>query len=341
MNRYGELLDEVARLVLGLVQAPGEQASLSKGDLKKFLKELPRFYSGMPLASPVLGEVLLGPSPPKRLEGEQENPNAGSPGEPAKIGSVQGIPNPDLSRKLREWEKKFNKKVHEVEELKRKLQREEQLRKEEERDKGKALEQVAHLKRELKELEETKERLKVELGRAQHELGELKEEWEKLRLESQALRDRNTEYEQQLEQLTSKVQSLEKELEDKKHLEARLARLTQLRQTLPEPFPQEVLLRILVLDYPSLGDDPGDRLIALIDGYRALLVGEPHPALEHSNLDLLAREPEGVVLLGLEQLLLDLTHLPLARWLRAHGFRLEAFLQQESPLTSPRLSEER
>lgn len=133
---------------------------------------------------------------------------------------------------------------------------------------------MAHLKRELKELEEARKRLKAELEQVQHDLAKLQGEWENLRLERETLLNQSGEYQQRLAQLADEVKNLAKELEDKRHIETHLARLNQLQQILPEPFPQEVLLRVLVLDYPSFGGDPQDRLIALIDGYRALLAGK-------------------------------------------------------------------
>lgn len=341
MAGHDERLDEVARLVLGLSQGPNEQTSSSKEKLKKLLQELPLFYSGMPPALPVFGEALPGPPPSERTQkGEHLNQDAESLGDLDKTSSKEGTPDLNLSRKLRECERKYQKKVHEAEELRGKLQKQERLRKEAEKARGEALEQAAHLKRKLEELEEARELLEAEFERTQHELAKLQGELKNLRLERESLLNQSEGYEQRLAQLAGKIEDLEKELEDKRHIETRLARLTQLRQALPEPFPQELLLRVLVLDYPRFGSDPQDRLMALIDGYRALLAGEEHPALKQSNLDLLTGEPEGIVLLGLERLLLDLVQLPLRRWLRTHGFRLEAFLQQEWSLASPRLSEE-
>lgn len=130
-----------------------------------------------------------------------------------------------------------------------------------------------------------------------------------------------------------------KELESTTRAEPLEARLKNFEEALPEPFPQEVLLRVLVLDYPGLGGRAEERVMALIEGYRAFLKGEDHPALLHSNRDLLVGEPEGVVLVGLERLLLDLASLPLDRWLRTHAFRLEALLGGPT-LSSPRLREE-
>ncbi|WP_254431556.1 hypothetical protein [Meiothermus sp. PNK-Is4] len=147
-------------------------------------------------------------------------------------------------------------------------------------------------------------------------------------------------YKKRVDELEARVRELEGIAVQKEHLEAQLAGLSSFKETLPEPFPQEALLRVLVLDYPNLGDKAEERVIALIEGYWAFLKGEDHPALRHSNRELLVGEPEGMVLVGLEKLLLDLASLPLARWLRTHAFRLEALLQEGQRPSSPRLREE-
>lgn len=86
----------------------------------------------------MFGEVLPGPSPSERTKkGEHENYDAESPGKFDKTSSIEGVPDPNLSRKLREWERKYRKKVHEAEELRAKLQKEERLRKEAEKARGK------------------------------------------------------------------------------------------------------------------------------------------------------------------------------------------------------------
>ncbi|WP_245606081.1 hypothetical protein [Thermus amyloliquefaciens] len=141
-------------------------------------------------------------------------------------------------------------------------------------------------------------------------------------------------------ELEARLGELEGIAEQKEDLEAQLARLSSFKETLPEPFPQEALLRVLVLEYPSFGGKAEERVMALIEGYQALLKGEDHPALRHSNREFLRGEAEGIVLVGLEKLLEDLVNLPLARWLRVHAFRLEALLQEGQRLSSPRLTEE-
>lgn len=208
----------------------------------------------------------------------------------------------DLLRRLGECKKKLQKKADEAEKLRAKLQKAQKAIKEAQSAKGRAEQEAAHLRKDLSRVAEERDRL--------------------------------------VDELEARVRELEGIAKQKEHLEAQLARLSSFKETLPEPFPQEALLRVLVLDYPSLADKAEERVIALIEGYRALLKGEHHPALRHSNRELLVGEPEGMVLVGLEKLLLDLASLPLARWLRTHAFRLEALLQEGQRLSSPRLREE-
>lgn len=208
----------------------------------------------------------------------------------------------DLLRRLGECKKKLQKKADEAEKLRAKLQKAQKAIKEAQSAKGRAEQEAAHLRKDLSRVAEERDRL--------------------------------------VDELEARVRELEGIAKQKEHLEAQLARLSSFKETLPEPFPQEALLRVLVLDYPSLADKAEERVIALIEGYRALLKGEDHPALRHSNRELLLGEPEGMVLVGLEKLLLDLASLPLARWLRTHAFRLEALLQEGQRLSSPRLREE-
>lgn len=322
-----ETLEKVVRKALGLpAEAKGSVASL-----KKTLESLPLSREEL-LAAPVsVAKPAAGGSTQETGAGEValELPSAELTEEPmAPVAEDQS-----LLRRLRECEKKFQKKADEAEKLRIRLEREQKAGQEAERVKGRALEEAAHLRKDLKRLGEELE----QLGR---ELENLRKENAALQEDKKGLQGRLREYEEQEGALEARVRELEAIQVQKEHLEAQLAQLNRFKEALPEPFPPEALFRVLVLDYPSFGDKAEERVIALIEGYQALLKGENHPALYHSNRELLLGEPEGMVLVGLEQLLLDLANLPLARWLRTHAFRLETLLQQGECLVSPRLVEE-
>ncbi len=342
MEKLEDLLEEVARKVLGLpakTQVPG-------APLKKLLEELP---SGREIPAPLFSSSgHPGKHSPYETTGEALETRP----EPQIIQPEGGTPEqtfPDPLRNLRECEKRFQKKVHELEKLKAKLLKRQKALQEAERVKGKALENAAywqreaekaqeraskdaaHWQKELARVVEENERLRVGFQKAQEDWARFQKEAERAALENQRKR---------IEELEARVRELEGIAEQKKLLEARLGRLSDLKKILPEPFPQESLFGVLVLDYPHLGNGAEERLIALIEGYQALLQGKDHPTFRHSNRELLVGEPEGIVLVGLERLLLDLASLPLARWLRTHAFQLEAFLQREQQSVSPRLREE-
>lgn len=329
MAELEEVLREVARHVLGL---PAE-AKDSVSSLKKALGASP----------PNFKEMLAAPSPDK--QSAKNPPQATTAGEAVEVEPKPPSAQPDggahkpaahdqdLLRRLRESEKKLQKKADEAEKLRAKLQKEQKAVQEAQSARGRAEQEAARLRKDLSRVAEERDRLSAELAK-------VREESTKLQTEKGALGGQVEGHKKRVDELEARVRELEGLAEQKAHLEAQLARLSSFKETLPEPFPQEALLRVLVLDYPSLGDKAEERVIALIEGYQALLKGEDHPTLRHSNRELLVGEPEGMVLVGLEKLLLDLASLPLARWLRTHAFRLEALLQEGQQLSSPRLREE-
>ncbi|WP_053043518.1 hypothetical protein [Thermus filiformis] len=311
-------LEEVAKKVLGL---PPEE----KPSLEGLLRAMPK------------GPIDLPPIVKERASTEEAAPAHPGPdpvGKPLPPGQDRGgsRETEDLSRKLRECEQRFQKKAHEVGKLKVKLQKAEKARLEAESAKGRTLEEAAHLRKALGKTLAEQERLLSERAGLEKKVSELLSA-------KAALEKRLKEQEEELKRLKESLPAREALSEENARLRERLSRLEGFRDALPEPFPQEALLRVLVLDYPRLAREPRERLLALLEGYQAFLRKEDHPALAHSNRDLLEGEAEGVVLLGLERLLLDLASLPLARWLRAHAFRLEAWLFPKGP-SSPRLSEE-
>lgn len=306
MSELEEILKEVARKALGL---PAETAG-GLSVLKKDLCSSTRSLRGEVSTTPVRGltQETVAPRPPSAGPAADDR---------------------DLWRRLRESEKRLQKKADEAEKLRAKLAKEEKARQEAVSARGRAEQEAALLRKDLSRVAEERERLSAELAK-------VREESTKLQTEKEALEGRVEGYKKRVDELEARVRELEGVVARKEPLEARLKNF---EEALPEPFPQEVLLRVLVLDYPGLGGRAEERVTALIEGYRAFLKGEDHPALFHSNRDLLVGEPEGVVLVGLERLLLDLASLPLARWLRTHAFRLEALLGRQA-LSSPRLREE-
>ncbi|RTG92250.1 hypothetical protein CSW38_11175 [Thermus scotoductus] len=310
MAELEEVLREVARKVLGLPEEP-----------------LPsRPWRQLPPDFKTLSPPPLPKGPPGKGVGAPPRPS-----EEGGLGPASAEQEP--LRKLRECERKFQRKAKEVEKLEVKLQRAQKAVQEAERDRGRALEEAAHWRKEASRFAAERDRLGAEMARVQEAYAKLRADWAELEKEVEV-------YKRSIDALEARLRELEGVAEQKAHLEAELARLRNFKEALPEPFPQEALLRVLVLDYPGLGNRPEERVLALIEGYRALLKGEDHPALRHSNRELLAGEPEGMVLLGLERLLLDLASLPLSRWLRTHAFRLEAWLQAGEQPSSPRLREE-
>ncbi|MEJ5337836.1 MAG: hypothetical protein WHT26_11170 [Thermus sp.] len=234
--------------------------------------------------------------------------------------------------------------MQEAEGLRRDLAKVEKQKEEALRERDRAREEAALLRKRLQELEEEKggweqkaSEFREVLQRSRGELEEAKREMESLRarlaeaLNLESERARWEEEKARLEEALGRERAL---------WEGAEARLKALEGApLPSPLPQEALFRVLVLDYPALGEAPVERLKALLEGYRAFLKGEDHPALAHSNARFLSGNPEGILLLGLEQLLQDLGRLPLERWLRTHAFRLEALLAPQELPPSPRLEE--
>lgn len=108
------------------------------------------------------------------------------------------------------------------------------------------------------------------------------------------------------------------------------------------PLPHQLLEQALVIDYPNLSTTPVERLIGLLELYRALLEERPHPLLQsHTNWsDFQSRSPVGILLLGLEQMLLDGVSVPLTRYLKMSVFSTETLLYSLTHrLASPRLEE--
>lgn len=183
---------------------------------------------------------------------------------------------------------------------------------------------VANLQRELNRLAKDLECMRSDLFERDREI---------VRLERHS-RDART----HLEEARDKLEHQRAEF---KELQARYHKLEQ-RSSHQAPLPGDLLEQALVVDYPNLGADPAERLIHLLELYRAFLKEEPHPLLEqHTNwLEFQGQSPLGILLLGLEQMLLDGLNLPLTRFLRMPMFRSESLLYALiHRLSSPRLEE--
>lgn len=145
---------------------------------------------------------------------------------------------------------------------------------------------------------------------------------------------------QLLEQLNHLANRLEETKREVRRLEQEAAKLKTQQGV---PFSTELLGRALIIDYPALSTDPKERLIGLLELYRAFLEGRTHPLLEsHTNLVVHSHQPPiGILLLGLEQLLQDGIHLPLERFLKSPTFGIETLLHRlVFNLPSPRLKAE-
>lgn len=330
MAELEEVLREVVRNILGFPVG----AKNSVPSLRKALGELPQNSKETLAASLILDRCSVKSTSQETtaseaVEVEPKTPSARPDGGAQKPVAHEG----ELLRRLQEIEKKLQKKVNEAEKLRAKLEKEQKARQLAESAKGRAEQEAAHLRKTLSRVAEEKDCLSAELKKVRAENA-------KFLTDEAMLEQRVKSYEMRLDDLETKVRELVCIEEQKKLLEDQFAKLSGFKEALPEPFPLEALLRVLVLDYPSLAGKAEERVIALIEGYRAFLKRENHPTFLHSNLELLVGEPEGIVLLGLEKLLLDLDSLPLTRWLRTHAFRLEALLQEGQQLSSPRLREE-
>jgi len=304
------LLEEIAQSLLGRAQ---------NRDLPPTLEGLWRTLSEMP------GEVkkpTWATGPASSHTGLDLLGDKGETGDEGQEEAAHG-----LEQRLRECQKRFSKKVHEVEELKRQLAkaREEQTQAQRERDRAK--EEAARSRKELAQLEGERERIAQKLAESQEALASLEGEVAALQGEKEALEDRLARTETLLKEATQRLEEAQGALAEGKRLKEELDRIRSWRERLPEPFPKDALFRLLVLDYPRFGDDARTRIQALLEAYHSLKEGRDHPVLaEHTNFPLLEGRREGLVLLGVEVLLQDLTDLPLVKWVRTHALRLESFL---------------
>lgn len=304
------ILEEIAQSLLGRAQNRDLPPTL--GDLRRTLREMPGEVK-MPtwITGPASSHTrldLLGHKGENGDEGQEEVAHG-------------------LEQRLRECQKRFSKKVHEVEELKRRLAKAREEQTQAERKQDRAKEEAARYRNELAYLEEEKERIAKKLAESQEALASLEGKVAALQAENEALKNRLAQTETLLQENTQRLEEAQGVFAEVKRLKEELDRLRTWRERLPEPFPQDALFHLLVLDYSRFGDDARTRIQALLEAYQSLKEGRDHPVLaEHSNFPLLEGRREGLVLLGVEVLLQDLTDLPLVKWVRTHALRLESFL---------------
>lgn len=155
---------------------------------------------------------------------------------------------------------------------------------------------------------------------------QLDQELTTLRSRNKHLLEAKTDLQAQVDQLSSENETCERELDNARRFGRH--HLT----------PDEAFAEALVLDYTALADNPRERLMALWEGYQLFLEGQSPPMWEGAADGLEMTEPGGILLLGLEHMLLDGINTPLLRYLQMATFRSEAILQRlVKNLESPRL----
>lgn len=235
-----------------------------------------------------------------------------------------------LRKKKLDQQKRLKKAGDEKNRLLSKVQKLEKERKQALTELTQAQQRAASLR---KEVCETKDELKS----ATEKISELLAAKERLEREKRSVESERTKATKELAEVKQELSRLRAEKEAWEPLIKAKALAAQVR---PYPLPLEALFRVLVLDYFALGANPSERVETLLEIYETLLHEQAHPRLkEVSNALALEGEPEGIVLLGTEHLLEDLVNLPIRKWLRLRGFRIESWFFGQSPLRSPRLAE--
>lgn len=92
------------------------------------------------------------------------------------------------------------------------------------------------------------------------------------------------------------------------------------------PFSPDDISNVWVVPYASLAEQPTERLLTLINLYRAALMDRGDPILATTNWASLNGRPSGVLLLDADRLLHDMVATPLKRWLETSLFTYETYL---------------
>ena len=167
---------------------------------------------------------------------------------------------------------------------------------------------------------------------------------EALVLTTKSLQDRRNGLQRELTQaqdaLTSTKASLGQLKQTNRELSSELEELQKRAKVISVPTDVQDLQNTLIIDYELLGDTPSVRLHGLITMYEAVLSGETSALLDtNTNWPELDRDGfDGILMLGLEPLLLDLANLPVRRYLDMQSFKHETILRSLiAQLDSPRL----
>ncbi len=132
-------------------------------------------------------------------------------------------------------------------------------------------------------------------------------------------------------QLRQRNNDLTQELEKARNNQKKLAQeYAQREREQQESIGSNKLENALIIDYRHLSFEPAQRLIRLLEIYKAF-VNHDKSLLEQTNYSEFTdpkNQIRGVLLLGLEQLLLDLVNLPLTAFFNSQIFRQESALKQ-------------
>ncbi len=171
-----------------------------------------------------------------------------------------------------------------------------------------------------------------------------KQQQEALVLTTKSLQDRRNGLQSELTQaqaaLISTKVSLGQLEQTNRELSSELEELQKRAKVISVPTDVQDLQNTLIIDYELLGDTPSVRLHGLITMYEAVLSGETSALLDTNTnwLDLDHDAFDGILMLGLEPLLLDLANLPVRRYLDLQSFKHETILRfLTAQLDSPRL----
>ncbi|WP_034383096.1 hypothetical protein [Deinococcus sp. YIM 77859] len=186
-----------------------------------------------------------------------------------------------------------------------------------------------------------------DLANLQQQLEAARAECDRLRLEGHAvLQARLQDAQQQVRERDHRISELQskylRQLREKHdELERVWAQLDTLQQRPASPFTDELLDGALIVHYSTLHEDAVQRFTDLFGLYRALLKRryDDDRLQRCTNIsEFVQREPQGILVLGLEQLLEDGANLALERFLRMRSLRQESLMQQLlERVQSPRL----
>lgn len=258
-------------------------------------------------------------------------------------GERRELARKDIASQLAEQKSKLEQaflRRQEQEEDKHKRQLQQQL--ESQKTETKRLQdKIKALQNELIALGQDKQKIQTEASQKRAEISKL--QTEKIRLadalqeKTQALarsEQAQTQMREDSTQQREKAESNEKK---------RMAEMAQREQTQKRQVGGAELKNALLIDYRHLAIQPSNRLLLLLELYKAFLKHDKdHLGLQqHSNYADFknpSTEIRGILILGMEQLLLDAVNLPLVAWLHSQSFQQETVLKQLlEAIESPRI----